>query len=66
MWAYLKPDQAKPPKPTATVNVATTAAGELEWEAANRKIVWVINPEHVNNFRTYKIHRNTTSKYFYI
>ena len=36
---YLKPAQAKPPNPTATVRLATTALGVVECAAASRNSV---------------------------
>jgi hypothetical protein len=39
MELYLKPAQAKPPNPTATVRLATTALGVVECATANRNTV---------------------------
>jgi hypothetical protein len=36
---YLKPAQAKPPNPTATVRLATTALGVVECATASRNSV---------------------------
>jgi hypothetical protein len=36
---YLKPAQAKPPNPTATVRLATTAPGVVECATASRNSV---------------------------
>jgi len=38
-YMYLKPAQAKPPNPTATVRLATTALGVVECATASRNSV---------------------------
>jgi hypothetical protein len=38
-WFTLKPAQAKPPNPTATVRLATTALGVVECATASRNSV---------------------------
>ena len=49
---YLKPAQAKPPNPTATVRLATTALGVVECATASRNTVWHTNAPQLQSFHT--------------
>lgn len=49
---HLKPDQAKPPSPTAMVRQATAPAGVSKNAARSMNTVWLRNAPQVNSFRT--------------
>lgn len=52
MCIYLKPAQAKPPNPTATVRHITTTLGVVECAAAIRNSVWHPKAQQLQSFRT--------------
>lgn len=58
LLTYLNPAHAKPPNPTATVIKATISDAEVEWAAANRKIVWHKKAPQLKIFLTYKSNKD--------
>jgi len=49
---HLKPDQAKPPSPTAMVRQVTAPAGVSRNAARSMNTVWLTNAPQLNSFRT--------------